>query len=146
MIVRKCTVCGAKVPQYTQCSCEQKKKLDNYRDYTRRRILDEQEKERVTFYQSKEWSRCRDAVASHQFNLDIIEWSRGFVVQADLYHHVVEVRNNNTDRLDIYSIIGLTQGNHNRIHAIMNRGAKEKKKMQDILMKMLDDFEDEFYG
>lgn len=67
MVMRKCTVCGCKVPQYTQCECERQKRLDNYKDYQHRRTLDEEEKERVAFYQSKEWELCRDTVARHQY-------------------------------------------------------------------------------
>lgn len=145
MIYRKCTVCGCKIPQYTLCPCEQKKRLDNYRDYHQRRIQDEAEKERVTFYQSDEWEQCRNAVASHQFNLDLYEWSKGEVIQADLYHHVIEVRDSTEDRIDIHNIIGLTQGNHNKIHAYMNKGFKQKRDMQNKLMDILERFENEYY-
>ncbi|SHN04305.1 hypothetical protein SAMN02746066_04575 [Anaerosporobacter mobilis DSM 15930] len=145
MIYRLCTVCGSKVPQYELCQCEHKKRLDNYRDYQRRRIENEEEKERVDFYHSDEWERCRNTVAAHQFNLDLIEWSKGNIVQADLYHHVIEVRDSKEDRLDIYNIIGVTQANHNKVHAYMNRGQREKKKMQDALMDILDRFETEYY-
>lgn len=145
MIYRKCTVCHKKVPQYTKCDCEKKKRLDNYRDYQQRRMRDEEERARVIFYQSKEWERCRDAVSSHQFNLDLIEWSRGRIVQAELYHHVMEIRDSKEDMLDIYNIIGMTQANHNKVHAIMNRGYKDKVKMQDALMDILDRFENEYY-
>lgn len=145
MIYRLCTVCGRKVPQYELCQCEHKKKLDNYRDYQRRRMLDEEEKERVIFYQSDEWKQCRDTVARHQYNMDLIEWSKGNIVQAELYHHVVEVRQSKEERLDIYNIIGLTQANHNKVHAFMNQGYREKKKIQDMLMEILDKFEAEYY-
>lgn len=145
MIYRKCTVCGNKVPQYTQCVCEKKKRLDNYRDYQERRVRDEAEKERTAFYQSKEWEQCRESVARHQYNLDLIEWSKGEVVQAEMYHHVIEVKEDADGRLDTYNIIGLTQANHNKVHAFMNRGSKEKKIMQDMLMDILDRFESEYY-
>jgi len=145
MIYRKCTVCGKKTPQYTLCHCETKKRLENYRDYQQRRILDQEEKERVAFYQSKEWEHCRSTVAGHQFNLDLIEWDKGNIIQADLYHHVIEVRDSKIDRLYIHNIIGLTQGNHNKVHAYMNIDYKHKVEMQNRLLDLLDKFEKEYY-
>jgi hypothetical protein len=133
------------VEQYAQCVCERKKRLDNYKDYQQRRLQDEVEKERVAFYQSDEWEQCRQTVARHQYNLDLVKWSRGRIVQAELYHHVIEVRDSKDSRLDIYNIIGLTQSNHNKIHAIMKQGWEEKKQIQDMLLDILDRFEREYY-
>ncbi len=145
MIYRKCTVCGNKVEQYTQCVCERKKRLDNYKDYQQRRLQDEAEKERVAFYQSDEWEQCKKSVARHQYNLDLLEWSSGRVVQSELYHHVIEVRDSKDSMIDIYNIIGLTNGNHNKVHAIMKQGPKKRKQIQDMLMDIIDRFEKEYY-
>ncbi|MDF2844811.1 MAG: endonuclease domain protein [Herbinix sp.] len=145
MIVRKCTVCGKKVPQYTKCACEIQKRLDNYKDYQKRRVLYEDEKERVDFYQSKEWELCRATVARHQFNLDLLEWSKGNIVQAEVYHHVIEVKESKDVWLDIYNIMGLTQSNHNKLHAQMNQSTRKKKAIQAELMSILHRFEEEFY-
>ncbi len=139
--MRKCSVCGKKVPQYTQCTCELKKRLENYKDYQKRRLQDEAEKERVSFYQSKEWEQCRDNVARHQYNLDLLEWSKGNIIQAEIYHHVIEVRESKDTMLDMSNIIGLTKANHNKVHYCMNQSKKEKEKMQNQLKEILKDFE-----
>lgn len=48
--------------------------------------------------------------------------------------------------LDINNIIGLTQANHNKLHAIMKRGPKEKKQIQDMLIDILERLENEYYA
>jgi hypothetical protein len=145
MIYRKCPICGNKVPQYTECACETTRRRESYKQYQARIIRIENEKKVKDFYNSDEWNKCKANVAAHQFHLDIMELSRGNIVQADLYHHIIEVKDDWESRLDTNNIVGLTQGNHNHIHALMNRSAKEKRMVQDMLRDILENVENSFF-
>lgn len=144
-VYRKCTECGKKVLESTLCKCEEKKKLQSYKNYKARRMKDLKEKECQQFYSSDAWIRCRDSVASHQFGLDLIELSKGNIVAAETYHHVVEIKEDWSLRLDDGNIIGLTQENHIRVHKLMDKSDKDKKAIQKFLKELLQKFEEEFY-
>lgn len=146
-VYRLCSHCNKRVEQYKQCSCEIAKRKESYRDYQRRRVSDEKDKKSQVFYNSGDWTRCKEVLESHQFCIDLLELHKtGKVVQAECYHHIVEVKEDWDARLDIYNIIGLTVANHNKVHAIMRQGSKQKKAMQNLLNEILEKFEMEFYG
>ncbi|NMM65486.1 hypothetical protein HBE96_23185 [Clostridium sp. P21] len=144
-IYRKCTECGKKVLEGTLCQCEQDKKRKSYLDYKRRRMKDKEEKERQKFYSSNSWLRCRDSVIAHQLGLDLVEWSKGNIVQAETYHHCIPIKEDWNKRVDSNNIIGLTQENHIRVHKMMDKSNKDKENIQKALSDLIRKFEDEYY-
>lgn len=139
---RLCSVCGNKVPYGTKCSCEDKARADKYKLYKSKR--DDIREQR--FYSSKLWKNCRDTISSHQLGLDLIEWSKGNEdIKAERYHHIIEVKDDWSLRLDIGNIIGLTQQNHMKVHKLMEKSLKDKLKVQKYLKEILFKFEKEFY-
>jgi hypothetical protein len=127
------------------CECEEKKKRESYRNYRKRRMQDEDEKERQDFYNSGMWKDFRESTAVHQFGLDLIEWNKGRVVDAETYHHIEEVREAWDKRLDKDNVIGMTQDNHNKIHALMKRSKKDKEAIQKALKELIVRFNAEYY-
>lgn len=146
MVYRTCSQCGKRVPEYTLCKCEKEKKRENYRLYQERRLLDKLGKDTYHFYNSGAWTRCKGNAASHQFRLDLIEWDKGNIVEAETYHHIFEIKEDWSRRLDDNNIIGLTQQNHMRVHALMNRSEKDKAMIQEYLMDLLERFNKEYYS
>lgn len=140
-LYRVCSVCGDKVAYGTRCDCEMKEQKEKYRYYKDNRTDAKEQK----FYSSSTWIKCRNSVASHQLGLDIIEWSKGNVVQAELYHHIVETKEDWSLRLDASNIIGLTKRNHISIHKVMDRSHEDKIKVQEYLKKLLNKLENEFF-
>lgn len=140
-LYRLCSVCGKKVAYGTKCNCEIKEQKENYKHYKDNRT-DAREQE---FYSSSSWIKCRNSIASHQLGLDIIEWSKGNAVQAEAYHHIVEIKEDWSLRLDADNIIGLTKKNHIIIHKLMARSLEDKIKIQKYLRELLDKFDKELY-
>lgn len=139
-LYRLCSVCSKKVEYGTKCNCEIKEQKENYKHYKSNRTdIKEQE-----FYSSSAWIKCRNSVASNQFGLDIIEWSKGNVIQAETYHHIIETKEDWSLRLDANNIIGLTKRNHILIHRLMNKSSEDKRKVQAYLKKLLEKFKKEF--
>lgn len=112
-----------------------------YKEYKLRR----EDKAEQKFYNTDEWKRIRAACISLQNGIDIVEYYRtGKVVQAEAYHHIEELKDNWERRLDVDNIIGLTERNHRRVHAVYLKGDKEKKSMQRTLLALLDKYYKEF--
>lgn len=144
-VYRKCTECGKKVLEYTLCKCEEKKKLDSYKDYKRRRMMDKGEKERQKFYSSDSWIKCRDNIISNCYGLDIVEYYKtGEIVHGNTVHHIVELSECWDRRLDANNLIYLTYINHSRVHIEYNKGDKEKKALQRLLIELKARFFEEF--
>lgn len=140
-LYRLCSACGKKVAYGTKCNCEIKEQKESYKHYKSNRT-DTREQE---FYSSNSWIKCRNSIASHQLGLDIIEWSKGKVVQAETYHHIIETKDDWSLRLDANNIVGLTKKNHIAIHRLMNKSSENKRKVQEYLKGILKKFEEEFF-
>ncbi|AJE10162.1 hypothetical protein [Clostridium botulinum] len=140
-IYRKCTECGKKVLEGTLCKCEEKRRKERYKEYR----MNRNDKKEQSFYSSTTWIRCRDSVAVHQFGLDLIEWSKGNIVQAETYHHIEPIKSDWSKRLDSSNLIGLTQENHIRVHTLMNKSDKDKIMIEKFLKDLIKKFNKEFY-
>ncbi|WP_238899452.1 hypothetical protein [Clostridium sp. YIM B02500] len=138
---RLCSVCGNRVTYGGKCKCEVNERKEKYKHYKENRT-DKREQE---FYSSGAWIKCRNSVASNQFGLDIIEWSKGNIVQAEAYHHIIETKDDWSLRLDASNIIGLTKRNHIAIHRMMNKSCEEKIKVQNYLKELLKRYENEIF-
>lgn len=145
MLYRICR-CG-KVINYTERYCKEcskkieEQKREKYKDYKKNR----KDKKEQKFYSSKAWISCRDNIKKHQLGIDLIEWSRGRIVDADTYHHIVELKEDYNKRLDKDNIIGLTQSNHLKVHSLMDKSEIDKRKIQEFLKELLEKFEKEYY-
>ncbi|AJA49540.1 hypothetical protein CPAST_c34790 [Clostridium pasteurianum DSM 525 = ATCC 6013] len=138
---RKCGVCGKKVLEHTECECEIAKKKEYYNKYRKNRTDIKEQK----FYRSDSWIRIKDSVKARQLGMDIYEYmTTGLVIQAEMYHHIVEVKDDWNKRLDSDNLIGLTKGNHVYIHSLYNKDEDIRKQTQKILFNMLDKFYKKF--
>ena len=144
-VYRKCGVCQGRVLVGQLCECEVKKRQENYKVYKQRCKMNEQDASSQEFYNSGQWLRCRDAVATHQFGIDLIEWDKGNVIASEMYHHIVEVKSDKAERLNADNIMGLTQLNHMRVHALMNKSEKDNKLIKKYLLELIIKFNEEYY-
>ncbi|WP_242845741.1 hypothetical protein [Clostridium novyi] len=146
-----CSRCGRVEIDYNEKYCKKclrisnKEQKESYKEYKNRRMKDTEERKRQKFYNSKAWISCRDNIKKHQLGLDLIEWSKGKTVDADTYHHIVELKEDYDKRLDKDNIIGLTQSNHLKVHSLMDNSERDKRKIQEFLRKLLEQFEKEYY-
>lgn len=145
MIYRKCTQCHVRVPEYSKCKCEREIRRESLRLYDERRMMDERSKASAIFYKGATWLRCRNSVGNRQYWIDLIEWNKGNIVEVEVFHHIIEVKEDWSLRLDRDNIIGLTQRNHMRVHAMMSKSDKDKALIQDALRELIYKFNKEYY-
>ena len=143
MLYRVCNICGKRVPYRTKCECELKQQKERYKTYKNNRTDTREQK----FYSSKEWERVRENISRHQFGMDLIDWynREENIQQAELYHHIIELKDDWSLRFNKKNIIGLTQQHHMKIHSLMSKNDKYKERIQNYLKRILKEFEDIYY-
>ena len=116
-----------------------------YKVYTTERLMDEEQKKYHIFYNTNDWKRIRDSLIASYYAMDIVEYYRtGLVVNGYTVHHVICLEDNYDLRLNVDNLIYLTESNHQYIHKEYNKGEREKKAMQKILMELKKKFNEEF--
>lgn len=138
-----CSICNKKIDYGKKCECEIERKKDRYKTYAKAR----QDKDIQKIYSSKRWEQVRELVSVQQRGLDLYSYYiEGKVIQAETYHHIIEVKEDITRAYDVDNIIGLTQANHMFIHSAYNKSDKDKKDMQELLYSLLKRWKEEFGG
>jgi len=59
-------------------------------------------------------------------------------------HHIVEIKEDWNKKLLISNLIYLTNSNHMYVHSMYNKSDKDKTKIQELLIELLDRFNKEF--
>jgi hypothetical protein len=104
---------------------------EKHRHYKKMR----RDKREQAFYNSKQWIMLRDFIAVKYKGLCL--WSyfmEDSIAAADAYHHIIPVKDDWNDRLDIYNIIPLSNRAHNMIHEMYK---KDKEGTQKILKDLI---------
>lgn len=137
---------GVKYCEYhTKKVAEQERQ--RYKEYRDRRYTDDKEVTIQKFYNSKEWTRCKEIAKRNVFHIDVLEYyMTGRIVAGEVVHHVYEVRTDKgwNNRFDVNAMIYLTYENHQKVHAMYNKGWSYKTDMQSTLMALLKRFKREF--
>lgn len=141
MSLKKICRCGRIIPQSIHmCSeCEaknEKVKRQGYKDYKSKRTDIKEQK----FYSSgnKEWTLTKEAVKSRDKGLCLICDSKdreGFV---DEVHHIVELKEDWSRRLDMTNLICLCKRCHFYVHKKYKQSAKDKSEMQQKLRALIE--------
>lgn len=118
---------------------------ERYKEYQQRRLQDKLQKKYQEFYTSIPWKRLRKEIIAALFGMDILEYyTTGQIVPGERVHHIIELDEDWSSRLDILNLIYLTEKNHRIIHAAYERSPKDKKAMQTKLFQLLGRFYEEF--
>lgn len=116
----------------------EQERASNNRHYDKY-IRNQQSKE---FYHSKEWEALRDGVMRHFKGLDIYAYYvLNEIVYAEMVHHIVEVTEDWSRRLDISNLLPLSNRNHNTIGAMY---LTDKHKTQALLLELIKRWNEEF--
>ena len=103
------------------------------------------DKEYQEFYNSKEWKNKRDRIIAKFKYMDIYSYYKNKeIVSATLVHHINEVKEDYSKRLDDNNLIAVSSKSHSEIHRRMNESSKEKEIVIEELMEMIKRFEKEF--
>ena len=132
--LKYCLRCEPKV-------AEEKKEL--HKIYNRNRT----DKDIVALYKTQQWDKVRNIVRTRLKGLAIYSYYIFNKLEyADLYHHIVEVKDDESRVYDIENVIGLTNSNHNKIHGLYDKSENSKEKTQEILFNLLDRWNREMRG
>ncbi|MEG1186064.1 MAG: hypothetical protein RSD63_10595, partial [Eubacterium sp.] len=86
-------------------------------------------------YISTAWQKIRDATITFYFGIDIYEYFKcGNIKEGQTVHHIIEVKEDWSKRLDQNNLLYLSEFNHKYIH---KQYCYNKKKMQNELFDMI---------
>lgn len=126
-IYKRCSRCGRRLPEGTQCPCR-KQRHKEYDRYQR-------DRKSKQYYSSKEWIRIREEVLDLDEGIDVyLFMTEGKVVAADTVHHIIPLKEGWEQRSNIENLMSLHHDTHS---VIEQRYKKEKDFIQKELKKML---------
>ncbi len=135
---RPCKKFGCKnLAEYPHRYCKEHLELEEKENAERNDYYDKniRDKKRNEFYHSKEWIKLRAYTLSKYKGLDLYEYYVNNKLEyASTIHHVEEVKDNWSRRLDITNLIPVSERTHNTIHALYN---KDKLKTQELLFNLI---------
>jgi hypothetical protein len=116
---------------------DQKQQQSN-KDYDNSRRTDRE----WLFYKTNAWEQTRCHILSRYNYMDLYSYYvEHIIVQANTVHHIVEVRDDWSKRLDVNNLIPCTNGTHTRIHKLY---LDDKKNTQDLLRQLINKYDNEF--
>lgn len=141
MALKKICRCG-KLIDYTEKMCEQCQKKYEAEKKSRDKIYNrsrysENNIQYTRFYKSREWKYIAEVCKLYYKKVDIYSY---YILKKVEYgkicHHVVEIKDDWSKRLELDNLIYLSSKNHNKIHSMYDRSEKDKKAMQDMLREL----------
>lgn len=139
-MLKKFCRCGKIIPQnISMCSeCEAKlnnRKRQGYKDYRHKRT--DIKEQRFYSKSNREWSITREAVINRDHGLCMICDSNNKEGYVEEVHHIVELKEDWSRRLDMNNLICLCKRCHFYVHKKYNRDEKCKKEMQNKLKQLI---------
>lgn len=124
--------------EHASIAVEEKAERNRYYD---RHVRD---KQADGFYQSREWEALRSYVLSMHNGLDLYAYYIDKKIEyATTGHHIEELKEAWSKRLNVDNIFPCNESNHNRIHAMYK---KDKKGTQRLLRELLQRWKDDMRG
>lgn len=113
MILKRCNKpgCIQHIPRSQHPPYCQQHRLQQSRQYDKTR-----DKQTTSFYKSREWQRFRLMILNDRMHLCEICQQHGELNAADTVHHVIELKDDWSKRLDSDNVQAICRACHNRIH------------------------------
>lgn len=146
MALKKMCSCG-KLIDYTEKHCEEcTNKLDQLnKQRHKQNKASRKDKKEQELYTSTLWVKVKEEAKIKTYGIDAYEYYiNNRVVSGEVVHHIVEVKEDWSKRLDISNLIYITNSTHRHIHNVYSKSNEERKQMQNILYELLDRFNKEF--
>ena len=120
---------------YGQKHCIKHEHMDKerHKEYQRHRT----DKREQAFYNSKEWKLVRQQVLIRDNRLCQLSLLDNKIVFADMVHHIIPMKEDESKKLDMDNLISLSNGMHNYVENEYDKGATSKEKMQELLRKIV---------
>lgn len=134
MIYKRCGSCGKKIPVGEVCECSINNARERYKRYSKQR----NDKQEQSFYHNSRWINKRSNRTRDLIYVDWFEYyTKGKAVEGYTLHHIIELKDDWSMRLDDDNLIYLTQSNHRLVHEAYLKSEKDKKEMQNVLFYCL---------
>ncbi|KOC32542.1 HNH endonuclease [Clostridium botulinum] len=144
-IYRKCTECGKKVELGKLCKCEELARRSNYKNYKKKRMKDNDERERQNFYSNKFWLTLSEEVKNDFFGMCLMCWSNNLEASSEYTHHIETIKERFDLRLCKENLVPLCDSCHKKVHKLMDKNRIEKINIQNKLKELSTSFKEEFY-
>lgn len=120
------------------CTIHQLEYEENQKKRHRKYKQEREDKDIQKIYINKRWEQVREQAKQEQKGLDLYSYFiNGKIEYAEIYHHIIEVKEDISRAYDIDNVFGLTESNHQIIHELYKKDEQSKKEMQDLLFKLL---------
>ena len=134
-IYRRCGKCGKKIEQGATCKCLK----DTVKEYNRNIRYNKDNKEYSSFYNTTHWNRMSKYIRSKYNGLCLVCYVRYKIMNgANVVHHIIELKEDYSKRLEEDNLITLCHSCHNILHS----NYTEKVKQELYSIKNI--YEDEF--
>lgn len=138
MLWHRCR-CGAMIPQgmkqCSKCAEGQLHGLSRHMQYNQYR----RDKKAAAFYVSAEWRAVRARALRLYDGLDIYAYyEQQRIVTADMVHHIVELEDDWTKRLELTNLLPLSNSSHGIITALYAKDEATKADTQRLLRSLID--------
>ncbi|MBK1809149.1 HNH endonuclease [Clostridium sp. YIM B02505] len=118
-----------------------KVKKERYKQYAK----DRQDKNEQKFYSSNEWITLAGYVRRKFNGMCVICLLRDDAISyVEAVHHIIEIKDNWELRLSEDNLICLCSSCHSKVHRIYKKSNKDKEKMQEILYRLIEEYEKEY--
>lgn len=137
--------CGAKIDIAMKCcpnciSHYEGKKKESYRIYDDKK----RDKKAHAFYVSSEWQALRNVILKRYVGIDLyLYYTTGVIEKANTVHHIIEISEDSSRKLDDKNLLPVTQKTHEKIHKMYQRN---KIATQELLFSFIRRWEEEMKG
>lgn len=136
MIYKRCPRCSKRIVEGTICPCLK----NRHKEYKKYR----QDNKEQCFYASSEWLRKKEDVKAFYSGIDIYSfYILHTIEEGQTVHHIVELKEDWSRRLDNENLIYLTEANHQLIHKLYK---EDKEGIQKLLCSLIERYRKEFKG
>lgn len=145
MGLKKQCRCGARIDVNEQC-CDKcvdfysVKRKESYRMYDDKK----RDKKAHAFYLSSEWQALRDVILKRYAGIDLyLYYTTGTIEKANTVHHIIEVSEDGSRKLDDSNLVPVTQRTHEKIHRMYQ---KNRAATQELLFSLARRWEQDMKG
>lgn len=127
------------------CSKHEAEYEANKKDYIKSYDNDRKDSKEFNFYRTTEWILLRDIIKNKYKGICLYTYYKeNKIVKSEVVHHIVELKEDYSKRLEVSNLIPLSESAHKKIHAIYKTGKQNKEKLKKELKELKNKFEKEF--
>jgi len=148
-LMKYCNRCGCNrlVPQGVKyCTAHTIDKTSENRQHHKEYDAHCRNRKAKEFYNSAAWKAARERALARDAGIDVYLYiMEGRIAAADTVHHIAELMEDYSKRLDIDNLISISEATHNMISRAY-KDASKKAAMQQTLRECIKEYKRRLYG